>query len=443
MLFKLWTLLRHDLFMTFSDRNLVLIMLVTPLALATIIGLAFGGLAGGGGGLSGIEVALVNRDQPVERNGEQIALGAIFEQALIPPAGATDEQQAENALWQMTNAISLADAETARRGVEDDMYTAAIIIPPDFTAKLVSLEVADNTPLTSLEVYSNPSSPIASLVVRSVVDSIATQIVTQQIAIVATIDALNERAASDPAFAEQYAAAAASGAFPPDAASATVLPRTIGINQQTGTGAQADFNIFVLFGTGQAVFFMMFLAMGSANDLLRQQRDGRLARLIATPTPRVIILLGKLVGTLVTCVVQVLVLLIALTLVNGIVSGQWSFIFGTNMLGIAATILAVALAASGLGTLVTALVKTPEQGDVIGGIISMAMGLLGGAFFNVATLGPLAAASRFTINYWGVNAFTRLSQGDNAILPNLLVLFAIGAATFAVGFVLFNRRLEA
>ncbi len=188
---------------------------------------------------------------------------------------------------------------------------------------------------------------------------------------------------------------------------------------------------------------MMFLAMGGANDLRRQQRDGTLSRLFVTPTPRAAILAGKLLGTLIICVAQVLLLLVALTVVSGLVSGRFSLIFGSNLVGIAATILAVALAASGLATLTTALVKSPEQGDVIGGVISMAMGLFGGAFFNVATFGPLSILSRLTINYWGVSAFTRLSQGDNAILPNLLVLLTIGAVCFVIGFVLFNRRLEA
>ncbi len=56
------------------------------------------------------------------------------------------------------------------------------------------------------------------------------------------------------------------------------------------------------------------------------------------------------------------------------VSGQFSLIFGTNLAGIAATILAVAWAASGLATLTTSLAKSPEQGDVIGGVISNAHG---------------------------------------------------------------------
>ncbi len=41
---------------------------------------------------------------------------------------------------------------------------------------------------------------------------------------------------------------------------------------------------------------MMFPAMGGANELRRQQRDGTLSRLLVTPTLRAVILAGKLWG---------------------------------------------------------------------------------------------------------------------------------------------------
>ena len=44
---KIWTIAWKELYMTFSDRNLVAIMIAAPLAISTIIGLAFGGLGGG------------------------------------------------------------------------------------------------------------------------------------------------------------------------------------------------------------------------------------------------------------------------------------------------------------------------------------------------------------------------------------------------------------
>ena len=90
-------------------------------------------------------------------------------------------------------------------------------------------------------------------------------------------------------------------------------------------------------------------------------------------------------------------------------------------------IVAVALAASGLGTLVASLVRTPEQGNVIGGVISMAMGVFGGAFFSTAIFpASCKSISNLTITYWGTDAFTQLAQNQTDIGTNLIVLFVMG-----------------
>ncbi len=441
MLRKIWAVVRSDLYMALSDRTVILLMFVTPLTLATIIGLVFSSFAGGGGGISGIRVALVNHDRPADISGEPVALGDIFEQVLVPPAGVTDEERAQNELWRLMDTALVADEDAARRGVEEGDYEAAVIIPEDFTQKLAPLQGADRVQPVTLEVYSSPASPILASVARSVIDSIAVRVAAGSVSVSATLSALGERAASDPAFGRELGAALTGGDFQPDLSTLAATEEIVTINRQTGAGAQVEFNPFVSIGAGQAIFFMMFMAMAGANEVRREKQNGTLDRLLATPTPGAAVLLAKLLSTMVVCAVQVLILLAAFTLISGIVSGQFRLIFGTNLLGLGAAILAVALAASGLGTLVTAFVKSPEQGDVIGSTISLAMGLFGGAFFNVAAFGPLSAASRLTINYWGVNAFTRLSQGSNDIALNLLVLFLIGAVTYVVGFTVFSRRL--
>jgi hypothetical protein len=53
---KIWVIAQRELWQSYTDVNLLLIMLVTPLALATIIGLAFSGINGGNAGISDIPV---------------------------------------------------------------------------------------------------------------------------------------------------------------------------------------------------------------------------------------------------------------------------------------------------------------------------------------------------------------------------------------------------
>ena len=72
-MYQILTIALRDLYTTFTDRNLILIMIATPLLLSTIIGLAFGG-----GGSREIHMAIVNFDEGTTQQGEPINLGDQF-----------------------------------------------------------------------------------------------------------------------------------------------------------------------------------------------------------------------------------------------------------------------------------------------------------------------------------------------------------------------------
>lgn len=442
MLRKIWSIAYKDLYITFTDRNSILIMILTPLALASIIGLAFSSFFGGGGSdvpVRDIPVAVVNLDTGAEFNDTTLNHGQIFVQALVPDG----EADPDNPLHQLTDAVALGDADTARAGVDDGTYTAAIIIPADFTRRLtVSPQQREIQPV-SVEIYASPANPVSASIVASIAESFANQIALGNITIAATIDALTERAASDPAFGLQFGASAATGGFTPDFSAAfNPSANPIRIEQQTVMGEAATFNPLVLFGSAQAVFFMMFTALAGANDLLEERRRGTLQRQLVSPTPRIALLLGKFVGTFITCVTQVTILFIALTLVGSVIAGEFQLIWGTNIPLIAAVIVCVSLAASGVGALVASLVRTPEQGNSIGGVIGLVFGLFSGAFFNISAIPGANILSRLTVNYWGVEAFNKLAQNQTDIGLNLAVLLVLGVVFFSAGLFIFNRRLS-
>ena len=104
---------------------------------------------------------------------------------------------------------------------------------------------------------------------------------------------------------------------------------------------------------------------------------------------------------------------------------------------------AAAFAATGLASVVSAIARTPEQGDIVGGLIAILFGILSGAFFSIPPIPIMETLSRLTLNYWGVTAFTKLSLGDTDIGLNLLVLVVFGAVFLSIGMALFNRRLKA
>jgi ABC-2 type transport system permease protein len=441
---KILAIIWKDLYGTYTDRNLVLIMIVTPLALATIIGAAFGSFFGGGSDapISDIPVAIVNLDQGAALNGETINNGAIIVDLLVPPTDAAPETLAENVLFQLTDAVALTDPDAARAGVDDGTYAAAIIIPPDFSDKA---SYGQDSPIqpTTIELYYSSARPISANVTRAITENIANTIATGNITIQATIEALIARAQSDPGFGLRFGLLSASGNWTPDFAPAfDPANNPLRIEQQTVTGEAQSFNPLVLFGSAQAIFFMMFTAIGGATGLLEERRDGTLQRQIVSPTQRITLLLGKFTGVFITCLVQVTLLLISMSLVGSLLQGKLTFIWGNNLLLVALTMIAVAMATSGIGTLVVSLIRTPEQGNVISGVIGLLFGVLGGAFFTIDNVPVLNQVRVITPHYWGVDAFTKLAVNNTEIGVNLVVLAVIGIVLFTVGVTIFNRRLD-
>ena len=454
MLRKLWTIARKDVITTFTDRNLILIMLVTPLAISTIIALAFGNITSGGAPLENIPVALVNLDEG-DANG--FNAGAIFVNAFVP-AG---EESAESGLASgscesvvvsdgsstsfletLTDATLLTDAAAARAGVDAGTYAAAIIIPAGYSAALAYSEDDPDIQPIPVEVYGDSARTISPQVIRSIAESIANQILAGQITVAATIDTLIERAQTNTGFGLMFLAASNTGQFEPDFTCAfTPGFNTIQVSQQTITGQQTGLNPLVLIGSAQAVFFALFTANGGAASVIEERKDGTLQRMVVSPTPRFIILAGKALGVLAMVLLQLIFLFIALSLISGLIYGNLA-IWGTDWLAIALLILFTGLATSGVGMLTAAVGRTAESAAVIGSIVAIFMGVLGGAFFTVDAIPVLQPFTRLSIVRWGSEGFTKLAQGNTDIGLNLLFLALIGAGLFAAGLYLFNRRQD-
>ncbi len=81
---KIWTIAWKELYVRFTDRSLLLIMIAIPLALSTVVGLAFGGLGGSDITVSNIPIALVNHDAG---NDLGVNYGSVYVDLLTPNAG--------------------------------------------------------------------------------------------------------------------------------------------------------------------------------------------------------------------------------------------------------------------------------------------------------------------------------------------------------------------
>jgi ABC-2 type transport system permease protein len=434
-----------DTYLRFSDRNLLLIMLATPLLLSTIIGLAFGGSSGGQVTFSDIPLAIVNLDTGSESNN----LGETFTAIFVPQESDTDSNDsqcgsAENAggqtLDDLFNTTPLTDIEAARAGVEDGTYVAAIIIPPDFTVKMSPNITRESATVegAQVEVYANDGTPIEASIVRSVTTSIINQFITGNITIAATIDQLINEAQSGnfgvlPAL-QNGDALDFSCAF-------VMTDGMVTINQQPLDTIQQEsvfVVILVVIGSAQAAYFALFTAQFGILSIFDEKEAGTLQRIMVTPTSRTTIILGKMLGVLLSVLLQIALLLLAFTTIASIVEGQAMFIWGNNPLLLILHVLLTVLAISGISIIVVGLANSPEQVRVIGPLINVGLGALAGSFgFQLPQV-----IAQFSPLYWSVNGFQSIAAGDNAIGVNFGVLLLLGLVTGAIGLWLVNRKVE-
>ncbi len=448
-----------DTYLRFSDRTQLATNLLTPLLLSTIIGLAFGGASGGELTFEDIPVAVVNLD--AGSGDEQTPDFGVMLVDILTDAPAEQDANDEptcplfaedgnsaggQSLGDLFNTTVLTDVEEARAAVDDGTYAAVVIIPEDFSSQLAPEISADSAGIgtASVEVYANNGFAISANIVRSVVTSIVDQFATSTTTIASTFGALIERANDgNLTIGLALSASQISDEFGPDFACAFGSGANIvSVDQIPLDAAQAQSNfvqILVSIGAAQAVFFMLFTGQFGVQDVFYEQRQGTLQRMIVSPTPRWAILVGKLLGVVLSLVVQIALLLIALTIIASLVEGTPTFIWGNNLLLVVALLVLIVLSVMGVSVLLAGVTSTPEQVQVIGPILNASLAALGGAFgFTL----PQAVA-QFSPVYWAVDGFSKLAGGQNAeVWLNFAVLFAQGAIMVVVGLWLFNRRVE-
>ncbi len=489
---KIWIIARKELISTLRQRNLVLIMFLSPLVLSTILGLAFGGVGSDTPEFAEIRVAVVNQDKGVEVSnqvtaadlglgnfslnlGNQLAAILLSQPltsttvvsdsngtfnlsnlscSLLPatesPATEEDASASSGSLDDLFDAVALTDPALARVGVTEGEYAAVVIIPPDFSNHLVpefGVEGAGEfTGTSAVEVFANNGTPISAGIVRSVVEGIVGRFERSNVALNALTLTLLDRVGSDSSVsleADLLLDALQTGdASILEPLGCLMMPGSsnIQIRQQPLDDVQAGSPfalLMVVIGGAQAVFFALFTGVFGINSIYEDRIQGTLQRLLVSPTPSSSILAGRLLGNLLIVMTQLLVLLFSLTVITSLVEWEWTFIWGTNIPAFLLVVLGLSVFATSLGALIVGLARTSEQVQLIGPLITILLAALSGAFGfalprQVAQLSPL---------WWGLDAMRKLAANESDIGLHLAVLFAIGLLFATAGTFFFRRRI--
>ncbi len=301
--------------------------------------------------------------------------------------------------------VPTATEADARAAVDAGDVAAAIVIPAGFTADVQAGEPS------RLLVIGGPSS-LSAEVARSVLGGFGSQVTAVQVAVGTTLRAA--QASPDPALAAELAQAAMSAPAP--------------IVVTAGETADRSASSKTFYGASMAVLFVFFAAQFGVLGLLAERRNGTLARMLAAPIAPATILLGKVLVSLVVAAISMTVIVVATTLLMG---AEWG-----DPLAVAALVLAVSLAATGIATLIVGFAKTEEQASSFIAVVAMTLAVFGGSFFRMSQAPEgMAVLSVLTPHAWFLRGVDDLAAGGGIVVvaPSLLVLTAVGLVTGGIG----------
>lgn len=401
---KVWAIAWKDLRSTLRDRPALVMMLVAPLALAALLGFAFGG-GSGGFDIAATRVVVADLDAGGAEPGQNA--GAAIQKVLT-----------SKDLSDVLETKVVSTAEAARKVVDDGDAAVAVVVPEDFSAVVFGRDPAAKS---VVELYENPTAEIGGSIVEGVVGRVLADFNGARAAAAGAV-ALRSDAAGDPPAAQVAATAAElfthEGGF---SAGLRIEER----GARAGK-AEKDVSVIGLILAGMMVFFMFFGAGNVARTILTEDRDGTMPRLFTTPTRHGTIIAGKFVSTFVTVLAQAVVLLIAGRLIFAI---HWGRLDAVVLLTVVA-----AGVAGGLALLVISFAKNPGQAGAIGAGVYLVLALLGGNFAGAAQSGTTYGTIQlFTPNGWLLHGWDTAMRGGGAYDVRWQVLVPLG---FAVAFFL-------
>ena len=282
---------------------------------------------------------------------------------------------------------------------------AAIVIPAGFT------EAVQAGRLAQLLVIGGPST-LPAEVARTVLAGFGSQVTAVQVAVGTVLAGMS--ASPDPSLAAELAGLAMAAPAP--------------IEITTGETADRVAPSKTYYGASMGAMFVFFAAQFGVLGLLAERRNGTLARMLAAPIAPATILLGKVLVSLVVASVSLTVIVVATTLLLG---ARWG-----DPLAVAALVLALAFAATGIATLVVGFARTEEQAGGFIAAAALTLAIFGGSFFPMSQAPEaMATLSVLTPHAWFLRGINDLAAGGGiaVVAPSLAVLAAFGVVSGGIG----------
>lgn len=416
------TIALYDLLRSSKQRETYLIGALMPALMIVLLGVAMGGADGAtitvdvvdqdGSDLSAQFVALLDEEMAGGEDDESFRLCA-YAPEVTPGCGLDRDLAQQPGDWSRTADDRLEATDTY----------GVLIIPAGFGATLRSGE-------SVTVVFKNSAALSAPALAAQKIDAA----LSRMGGTVAVANLLVDVAAAEfPAFDANQRPVVFDAARAQIEAAWDVRPIRIATDSTRSGPSSVGFNQS---GPGIATMFVLIWMLNTSSVLIYEREHGTLQRLYTLPHRRATILGGKLLGHYLFGVIQFTLLI----LFGALVGVEW----GTNIPGIALTVLLYTLATTALGMALATIVRTSAQASNISLLLGLTLAPLGGAWWPLEivpdfmrTVGHLSPVA------WGMDAFQEMmfyGGGVLDILPMLGVLLLMAALFFTFG--VFNFKYE-
>ena len=401
-----WWIAWKDLKIQFRDVGAMLLLFLVPMIVITIASFALAGLF-----QASLKVPFVDADD-----------SAASRQVLA------EFEKVEGLIIERTykedGAVSPMTEEYAKRRIERGDRSVAIVIPAGFGQRI---RAGDQTAFIILQ---NPAERMNTTIVRGVLEAYATRLsanpITRKIAVEEALAASGGLANPGEIARRVRDRSEKLWEDPPVLVTATNVVRVQG----------AGVDPFKQNVPGYAIMFALFTVLSGGGTLLREKETGTLRRLLMAPVTRTNILIGKLLPTFLTVLLQMTVFFAFGHLVFGME-------LGPSLAGLALIGAAVAMAATSLSILMAAFVKTEAQLSGVSLLVVLAMSSLGGSWWPLEIVPDFmrTLAHIITINAWAMDGFKDIlwyGRGVVDVLPEVGVLLLMSVVAFGVGLARFK-----
>ncbi|GAG62199.1 unnamed protein product [marine sediment metagenome] len=382
----------NSLKITFRDKGNLIWLIIMPIVWTTLLGT----MSTPGGGDEKIPVGFLNSDRGI--------YGEVFEEILRKEESIKIVAMAEE------------DEDKMRNLVKDTKLSVGIIIPDNFSEKL---KVREQVVIEILKSERNSSYFLEELIVkvaqRISIDALAANFTIEKISKSGLV--LESKMEKERMWEEAFVKADAF--FEP--------APSIGIEYVVLSVEKREENIPIGVEASSPGFAVMFVMMGvcfAGVAMVQERHNKTLARLLTTPTEKFFIISGKMLGFFLVGFIQFMILILFGQLVLKV---NW----GNLPLGVLLLVISYVLSVTGLGTLLSVVVRTSAQAGAFAVLISMVTSMLGGAWWPIEIVPKfMQNIARFTPQYWAINGFNKIITrgfGITEILPNFYVLLAISA----------------